>query len=174
MDWKSASPRQLSGTSHGDNLRIPHAFRGRTGPDNSSMTPMIDVVFLLLIFFICASARQLREALLPANLPAGALETAQATTAPVQVDEAYIKLKQTAAGTTIAEINGTDYASLDLLEGQIRALAEIDAEVPVILDVAAGVPFGEVIRVYDLCQRVKFKTIKFAIDLKQPAEPSPK
>ncbi|MDB5388603.1 MAG: Biopolymer transport protein ExbD/TolR [Planctomycetaceae bacterium] len=135
---------------------------------------MIDVVFLLLIFFICASARQLREALLPATLPAGALETAQATTIPVQVDEAYIKLKQTAAEKTVAEINGTEYASLDLLEGQVRALADIDSEVPVILDVAGAVPFGEVIRVYDLCQRVKFKTIKFAIDLKQPVVPAKK
>lgn len=130
---------------------------------------MIDVVFLLLIFFICASARQLREALLPANLPPGALETAQATSAPMQIDEALVKLKQNEAGATVAEINGTEYASVELLEAQIRALAEIDAEVPVILDVEGAVPFGEVIRVYDLCQRVKFKTIKFAIDLRQAA-----
>ena len=31
------------------------------------MTPLIDVVFLLLIFFVCASTGQIRESLLPTN-----------------------------------------------------------------------------------------------------------
>lgn len=148
-------------------MRIPHTHRGTGGPDNSTMTPMIDVVFLLLIFFICASARQSREALLAANLPAGSIEAAQAI-APVQIDQAFVKLKRRPDGTTIAEINGTDYPTLESLEAQLRALAEVGPEVPVILDIAGPVPFGDVIRVYDLCQRLKFTTIKFAIDLKRP------
>lgn len=147
-------------------MRIPQVHRNAQGPDNCSMTPMIDVVFLLLIFFICASARQSREALLAANLPAGSIAAAQAA-APVQVDQAFVKLKLQPDGTTIAEINGTDYATIELLETQLRALAEVGPEVPVILDIAGPVPFGDVIRVYDLCQRLKFTTIKFAIDLKQ-------
>ena len=126
---------------------------------------MIDVVFLLLIFFICASARQSREALLAANLPAGAIESARSA-APVQIDQAFVKLKRNRDGTTIAEINGTDYATVELLETQLKALAEVGPEVPVILDIEGPVPFGDVIRVYDLCQRLKFTTIKFAIDLK--------
>ena len=39
--------------------------------DDNSMTPMIDVVFLLLIFFICASVGQRSEALLPTQLAEG-------------------------------------------------------------------------------------------------------
>ncbi len=152
-------------------MRIPHVRRIAHEPDNSTMTPMIDVVFLLLIFFICASARQTREALLPANLPAGSIEAAGAVPA-VQIDQAFVKVKQRADGTTIAEINGTDYATIDLLESQLRALAEVGPEVPVILDIEGRVPFGDVIRVYDLCQRLKFTTIKFAIDLQR--KPGPK
>lgn len=148
-------------------MRIPHVHRNAQGPDNSTMTPMIDVVFLLLIFFICASARQMREALLPANLPAGAIESAHAAPA-VQVDQAFVKLKRRADGTTIAEMNGTDYATVELLESQLRALAEVGPDVPIILDIEGPVPFGDVIRVYDLCQRLKFDTIKFAIDVKRP------
>ncbi|MES2794246.1 MAG: biopolymer transporter ExbD [Planctomycetota bacterium] len=129
------------------------------------MTPMIDVVFLLLIFFICASARQSREALLAANLPSGSIEAAVAA-APAQVDQAFVKLKHREAGT-VAEINGTDYATVELLETQLRALAQIGPEVPIILDIEGPVPFGDVIRVYDLCQRLHFTTIKFAIDLKK-------
>ena len=37
------------------------------------MTPLIDVVFQLLIFFICASTGRLRELLLPTDFAAGAL-----------------------------------------------------------------------------------------------------
>lgn len=151
-------------------MRIPRVHRNAEGPDNSSMTPMIDVVFLLLIFFICASARQSREALLAANLPSGSIEAAVAV-APVQVDQAFVKLKQRAAGT-IAEINGTEYATVDLLEAQLRTLAEVGPEVPVILDIEGPVPFGDVIRVYDLCQRLQFTTIKFAIDVKKPSQPA--
>lgn len=148
-------------------MRIPHVHRSANGPDNSTMTPMIDVVFLLLIFFICASARQSREALLAANLPAGSIETATAV-APVQIDQAFVKLKRQPDGTTIAEINGTDYPTIESLETQLRALAEVGQEVPVILDIEGPVPFGDVIRIYDLCQRLKFQTIKFAIDMKRP------
>jgi biopolymer transport protein ExbD len=129
------------------------------------MTPMIDVVFLLLIFFICASARQAREALLAATLPTGSIEAALSA-APVQVDQAFVKLKHREGGT-VAEINDTDYPTIELLETQLQALAQVGPDVPVILDVDGPVPFGDVIRVYDLCQRLHFTTIKFAIDLKK-------
>ena len=154
-------------------MRIPRVHRSAQGIDNCSMTPMIDVVFLLLIFFICASARQSREALLAANLPAGSIESANAA-APVEIDQAFVKLKHRADGTTIAEINGTEYADLPLLEAQLKALAEVGPEVPVILDIDGPVPFGDVIRVYDLCQRLHFTTLKFAIDLKpEPPQKGP-
>ena len=40
------------------------------------MTPLIDVVFLLLIFFVCASTGQIRESLLPTELSGGSIESA--------------------------------------------------------------------------------------------------
>ena len=89
---------------------------------------------MAMIFFICASARQSREAALAANLPAGSIEVAQAA-APVQIDQAFVKLKRQADGTTVAETNGTDYATVALLETQLRALAEVGPEVPIILDI---------------------------------------
>lgn len=145
-------------------MRIPSAHRSTGAPDNSTMTPMIDVVFLLLIFFICASARQTREALLPTTLPPGAIESAQVPAKiPIQVDQALVNLKRR-DGTIVAEMNGTDYQSLDLLEAQLKTLAAASTDVPVILDIDGPVPFGDVIRIYDSCQRLKFQTIKFAVN----------
>lgn len=148
-------------------MRIPNARRKPANDDGGTMTPMIDVVFLLLIFFICASARQMKEAILPATLPPGAVSSALAATDQPRIDQAFVKLKQTSEQRTIIEMNGTDYASVELIESQLKVLAEIAPETPIILDIEGGVPFGDVIHVYDLCQKLRFQTIKFAIDFKK-------
>ena len=54
-------------------MRIPS--QRRSSLDNESMTPMIDVVFLLLVFFVCASVGQKPDRLLPAELSAGTTES---------------------------------------------------------------------------------------------------
>lgn len=52
-------------------MRIPTS-RYRTGFDaNATMTPMIDIVFQLLIFFICASTGTVRDLLLQTDLAPG-------------------------------------------------------------------------------------------------------
>ena len=143
-------------------MRIPHLSR-RSRSQDSTMTPMIDVVFLLLIFFIVASARQVREAVLPAELPPGSVA---ATTAPVplaQPERALINLHRTAAAKTILEMNGTTYETLPELEQQLLSLSQVAPDIPVVLDVDGPVPFGDVADVYDLCQRLRFETLKFAI-----------
>ena len=53
-------------------MRLPRPAEPDYG---DPMTPMIDVVFLLLVFFICASAGAMSEKLLPAELT-GASATA--------------------------------------------------------------------------------------------------
>ena len=52
-------------------MRIPSRHNRRTYIDGESMTPMIDVVFLLLVFFVVASIGQKPEAQLPAELGRG-------------------------------------------------------------------------------------------------------
>ena len=42
-------------------MKIPSAHYDRQLDDSQAMTPLIDVVFLLLIFFVCASTDQVRE-----------------------------------------------------------------------------------------------------------------
>ena len=53
-------------------MRIPTSHRhADAGTIDQAMTPMIDVVFLLLIFFVCASVGQTADSLLPTELAAG-------------------------------------------------------------------------------------------------------
>lgn len=155
-------------------MHVPATRRQNSGA-NAAMTPMIDVIFLLLIFFVCASALQHREASLPAQLSSGSLTSNQTVTAEVPTEQAYIYLRRAGSEKTVAEMNGTVFEDLTGLETQLQALGELSKEVPVILDIGPEVPFGDLIRVYDLCQRLQFEAIKFAIKLpKEKSRPEPR
>jgi biopolymer transport protein ExbD len=131
------------------------------------MTPMIDIVFLLLIFFVCAAAGAIQESVLATDLAsAGAVESA---VEPPERDswELEIRLRlerDPATGTTNVDMNGARQVDFDQLEAQLRELAAIEASNPVILDVGPGVEWGAVIDLYDRCRRVGLSTVNFAID----------
>ena len=105
-------------------MRIPSS-RDRRLAQDSTLTPMIDVVFLLLIFFVCASVGQIQELLLPADLPAGSIETA---TAPEPQErpfgEVWLFLNASPAGTTVVQVNrgGTRYTDLERVREQLLQL----------------------------------------------------
>ncbi len=125
---------------------------------------MIDCVFLLLIFFVCASVGATSEAVLPTELAAGGIATELPAQEPEQLDRLWLKLMPQ-GGRTVAELNGTIHPDLDALSGVLRGLKQAGAagEMPVVLDVAAAVPLGDAIRVYDECLAAGFARIDFAI-----------
>ncbi|MCA9090406.1 MAG: biopolymer transporter ExbD [Planctomycetaceae bacterium] len=131
--------------------------------DLGSMTPMIDVVFLLLIFFVVSAAGQPREELLPTELAAaGAVEGANPEDRPPQQLDIWLKLRVAPEGGTVVDMNGTDYTDLEFLKGQLRTLAELDPANPVVLDVGTNVPYGDVVDIYDTCTAAGFARIEFA------------
>jgi biopolymer transport protein ExbD len=146
-------------------MRIPSQYLAGRDRHDDAMTPMIDVVFQLLIFFVIASTGQVAEAFLPTELPATG-----AVAAPVEplerepwADEVWIRLFHD-GDRTIADMNGTIYEELDRLEEVLRALSEISRDNPVVLDIDAEVPLGDLIRVYDACRAAGFESIAFAAD----------
>lgn len=146
-------------------MRVPQLHNRNRQFD--AMTPMIDIVFLLLIFFVVSASGQLREALLPTELAAqGAVES----DLPPQPEESptvdvWLKLDRSPeTGQTVVDMNGTLYTDLELLKAQLRALAELGPDNPVILDIAQNVPLGDVVDVYDTCQAAGFESVNFAAD----------
>ena len=151
-------------------MKRPACRRPADPFDNSSMTPMIDVVFLLLIFFVCAAARQVREAVLGADLPTGGIASTQTEEKPKpQLDRVWLSLRKGRDGATRAELNGTDYG-LNEVEMPLRQLAQIAPEIPVVLDIGEDVELGDMIHVYDACRAAHFESVNFAVNL--PAKPS--
>ena len=127
------------------------------------MTPLIDVVFLLLIFFVCTASFQIAEQILPSSILA-----AGSTEAPLE-DPMELPLEQIVVRTRMAEgraawiINERSHASLAGVEQVLRGVYEAAPEVPVILQNEPDVPLGDVIDVYDLSRVVGFEKIQFAV-----------
>ena len=145
-------------------MKIPR--RVLTTDASINMTPMIDVVFQLMIFFICTASFQLGEELLPTSLAITGGTTPAAT---VEVDpdlERIIVRGESSEDGTTWTVNDRPCPSLIEVEQMLRAIAEIDVTLPVILDVGADVPLGDMIDVYDLCRLATFEKIQFAAERK--------
>ena len=150
-------------------MRIPSVHQRETERDDDSfITPMIDVVFLLLIFFVCASVGQVQESLLPTPLSAGSVESAAAVEAPTPLGNVWVKLTRTerrpGEETTRAELNDRLYDDWTSLRATLTELAEVAPEIPVILDIASGVPVGDFVDIYDTCRAAGFNTVNFATE----------
>lgn len=130
------------------------------------MTSMIDVTFLLLIFFICASRGSLREQLMNTRLSDAGAVNAPAVAKPVEkplpVDEIRLTLQAGATGGVVTLLNGTPYDSFGELSGVLRELGDVARENPVVLEIEPDVTTGDVVRVYDVCREARFTTIQFA------------
>ncbi len=142
-------------------MRIPQSQIDRHGID-VKMTPMIDVVFLLLIFFVCTASFQIPEEILPAGLVAlsGSSVDVEIELEP-DLEQVIVKIGYQEGRATWL-VNERPYDSLAQVRSVLAAVAEIDAGVPVILDVEGTVPLGNVIDVYDVCRLVGLDKIQFA------------
>ena len=147
-------------------MKLPNPRQRDAGASaDQAMTPMIDVVFLLLIFFVCASVGQVSDALLPTKLAGGGVAAELPPDEPRPLGEVWVKLHRR-GNATVAEVNGTTHPDLPSLERVLVGLKEAGAagEMPAVLDVDAAVPLGDVIRIYDVCLGAGFASIHFATD----------
>jgi len=143
-------------------MRRPAYHRDPGGRLEVKMTPMIDVIFLLLIFFVCTASFR-NEEVLPLPYPPlpGTIETA-ARIDPLEEDLDEIVVKLLWRGDVLWEINGREYDDLDRVEVVLAAIRRLKSDLPVILDVEPAVPMENVIDVYDLCRRVGLERVQFA------------
>jgi biopolymer transport protein ExbD len=153
-------------------MRRPPYHRDDRGRLDVKMTPMIDVIFLLLIFFVCTASFRPAEEILPTNLslPGTVSDVEPVNPEWEDLDEIIVKIlwHEGRPGWRM-ELRGQQAdprACRDLKElGEaLAAVARVRADLPVILDVEDKdhVPIESVIDVWDLCRRIGLEKVQLA------------
>ena len=122
------------------------------------MTPMIDMTFLLLIFFLLTLSVATQEGLLKTETPSGqgAVGAAQES---LEEEEARIRIVRAgkAVGLFFREWPVAGYADL------ARQLRELPPEIPVLIEAAPDVAYRDVVRVQNLSLKTGHRNVVFSI-----------
>lgn len=133
-----------------------HRSGERTGFD-STMTPMIDVVFLLLIFFLTTASFQKLEKLLPSAVSAESQSKggnqAESLPKPTDSDLSDCIIKISLDGDRVRYLlNQEAIDSLDVLAGRMKAILGVRPDLPLVIDPSDEVPAKDAIRIYDMAR----------------------
>jgi biopolymer transport protein ExbD len=130
-------------------------FRGKTKPPNTGfqLAPMIDIMFLLLCFFIAAQIYAQWETEIDIKLP-----TAETGEIPDRLPSEII-VNVRADGVTVVNQRQLAHDGLLNLLGRV---VEIYPGQPVLIRADKRTPYEHVIGVLDLCRQVDIWNISFA------------
>lgn len=125
------------------------------------MSPLIDCVFLLLIFFLVTTMLKKTERRIPIKQPDAELSVADVVTS----DTMYIGL--TKQGTIMRPRKQRDafgritYVDVPDLPGYLKELASAGKrDLPLVIQAQKDVEFQDVLRVFDVCTLQGFSNVK--------------
>jgi len=146
-------------------MRIPHSAADRT-PLELQLTPMIDCVFLLLVYFLWSSSFTMPELVLPGQLAPPQASAGTGAPPPPQADFPELVVRVvTVQGRIGWTLNETPVRSLAELRATLATLASIRRQAPVILDPQPDVPLGDVIDALDVIRLAGFAQVNLAATL---------
>jgi len=144
----------------------PLVSRGGETDMDSAMTPMIDVVFLLLVFFVWTASFQVVEHVLPSELsqqtgsdPANLAEPPP----PKDFEDVVVKIGWDGQAP-IWQINKQPFPSLVAVQKKLITLSNLGTDEPIILHPDPVVPLGYVIEAYDVAKVSGFEQVSFALN----------
>ena len=141
-----------------------HSHRGhKQGTLDVAMTPMIDVVFMLLIFFVWTASFQVTELVLPSSLITENQGQGNAEVDPELEDLERVVVRVGWNGSSPNwVVNDVPVDSFNAVRARLQAVAAIKATLPVLVDPFPTVPLGHVIDVYDVARQAGFENVQFA------------
>ncbi len=119
-----------------------------------NITPLIDVVFLLLIFFMVSTTFE-RESEIEIVLPQAAVNTAP-------TDEFSLQVTIDAEGTFFVNGKRVVNSKIETLKKAMQEVAGEHTEPPIILSADAQTPHQAVITVMDAARQLGFVHLNFA------------
>lgn len=143
-------------------MKIPRSDRNHAGTFDSALTPMIDVVFLLLIFFVWNANFQPQERLLASRVttPSGGDAVAPGDLKQEDFEKVIVRLT-VKDGRVLRLLNQHPLASQQELRDRLKQVMRIRADLPLLVDPDEDVPLGSVIEVYDLACLTGWTNIQF-------------
>ena len=135
-------------------------------PIEISMTPMIDVIFLLLVFFVATSSFQVIEQLLPSGVsevqsPSGGKELPPPEPTDDAIEQVIVKLIQR-PDTVDAILNGTQLGAMSELRDKLMVIGQVRASVPVVIHPELDVKAEDVVRAYDWARQAGLTRVYLA------------
>ncbi len=133
-----------------------------------NLAPMVDVVFLLLIFFITTTTFKRAEGFLPAQLPhQGSL----ADRVALPISPIVVRVRQTGGGPTDYLLDVENFidrpTTFNELAGFLEELQEIpgfDEETPVVIKAGDEVQWDHVVGCWNAAVRAGCRRISFGVD----------
>lgn len=133
-------------------------------PIELQMNSMIDVIFLLLIFFIITANFDKLEKLLPTNLFLPGQIKTEWSLPPEEKFLGDIQIRILLESNQLLwQVNQRHCDSLVEVEKVLRALEHLSPEIPVIIAPLGEIPIENVLDVYDTCRQVGLVKIQFAV-----------
>jgi len=142
-------------------MRLP--IHRRSTSFDLQMTAMIDVVFLLLIFFLWTSSFEIPEFDLVSALslpPVGNSRT-QIETPQMPFDEIVLRIIQVSEGRWHVKLNESVVPDLSQLKTKLASIAAIGAQPAVIVHPDSTIPMEAAIAVYDVARSAGFDRVLF-------------
>ena len=140
------------------------------------MTPMIDVVFLLLVFFLATSSFDKPEQLLPGGVSQAAkpiVGSGNENVLPPEIvrelDDCIIRIiardasENLSSGDYEYKLNGVAVTDFQSLSERMKSILSIRQDVPVIVDPDPSVSMDIAISVYDTARGLGGQQVFFAV-----------
>ena len=129
-----------------------------------SMTSMIDVIFLLLVFFVCTANFERLEALLTTELASSGVTGSVTVTPPeiLDLDHARITILYE-NGQPAWQVEGHDCRSLRDLQSVLAQIARAKDDFPIVIFCDDNTPVEFWLDVIDACRQVGLTNISFEL-----------
>ena len=141
------------------NAKIPE-------PIGFQLAPMLDVVFLLLIFFVVTQKFILNEQDLKVKVPTAPKTTEEASRA---IKEIIINAREEADGTLVVTID-REVFSLEQLENRLRRQVRLDEALPVRIRGDAEMRWQKVADVISTCTKAGVYNVSFSKQMPKVAQ----
>lgn len=147
-------------------MKIPNQLARSRSDGEAALTPLIDVVFLLLVFFIYTASFQIAEYSLPAELSAEiGQQDNQTEVPPPEVDFEDIVVRILWDGSSASwTVNDQPMFNLSEVKQHLAKIAQIKQDAPIIIHPDPATPLGFAVDAFDLAKTLKFDQVQYAVN----------